>query len=100
MVIHTLDTKPSYKMCHLFNQAAQSTINCLLENPEAYTYLRVERGFDDTTRAIYSSVAMMVGALKFLTDKGWDTRMSKGRGLSTSTVSISCGIRLLSRMWR
>ncbi len=76
-----LDTKPSYKMCHLFNQAAQYYANCLLENPEAYTYLRVERGFSDDTIERLQFGWADGGVLKFLTDKGWDIEDIKESGL-------------------
>lgn len=76
-----LDSKPSYKMSHLFNQAAQYYSTRLLENPEAYTYLSVDRGLDDKTIEQLQFGWADGGVLKFLTDKGWDIEDVRESGL-------------------
>lgn len=44
-----VDDKPSYRQLHILNAATQFYQQCLTENPEAYQYLRVNRGLTDET---------------------------------------------------
>lgn len=76
-----LDDKPSYKVLHILNAATDYYVNQLLENPDAYTYLRIERGLSDQTIEKLRFGWADGGVLKHLMDKGFSPEEVKDTGL-------------------
>ena len=76
-----LDNKPSYKVLHILNAATDYYVNQLLENPDAYTYLRIERGLSDQTIEKLRFGWADGGVLKHLMDKGFSPEEVKDTGL-------------------